>query len=272
MSTITAILYTKSDSEFAPEVAESRQTGAARRARNPTMTKHQLPQKWPQAARGGRADAIYRGIFEAVVEHRLPPGAKLAEEQLGAIFRASRTIVRSALQDLAHDHIVTIERHRGAFVSAPTIADAHDVFFSRKVLESAIAREAAQRIKAADVARLRRMMEEESEALRRGDRQKAIRLSGGFHIAVAAICGEGALTQFLRSLISRSSLVIALYGRGPASECGHDEHVALLDALAAGDSERAAMAMSEHLDHIVADLTLTEREETPVDLAAILHA
>ena len=155
------------------------------------MTKHELPQKWPQAARGGRADAIYRGIFEAVVEHRLPPGAKLAEEQLGAIFGASRTIVRSALQDLAHDHIVTIERHRGAFVSAPTIADAHDVFFSRKVLESAIAREAAQRIKAADVARLRRMMEEESEALRRGDRQKAIRLSGDFHIAVAAICGEG---------------------------------------------------------------------------------
>ena len=119
------------------------------------MTKHQLPQKWPQAARGGRADAIYRSIFEAVVEHRLPPGAKLAEEQLGAIFRASRTIVRSALQDLAHDHIVTIERNRGAFVSAPTIADAHDVFFSRKVLESAIAREAARRIRPAEVARLR---------------------------------------------------------------------------------------------------------------------
>ena len=98
------------------------------------MTKHEPPQKWPQAARGGRADAIYRGIFEAVVEHRLPPGAKLAEEQLGAIFRASRTIVRSALQDLAHDHIVTIERHRGAFVSAPTIADAHDVFFSRNAV------------------------------------------------------------------------------------------------------------------------------------------
>jgi len=57
----------------------------------------------PQAARGGRADAIYHGIFEAVVEHRLPPGAKLAEEQLGAIYSASRTIVRSALQDLAHD-------------------------------------------------------------------------------------------------------------------------------------------------------------------------
>ena len=236
------------------------------------MTKHQLPQTLPKAARGGRADAIYRGIFEAVIERRLPPGAKLAEEQLGAIFRASRTLVRSALQDLAHDHIVTIERHRGAFVSAPTIADAHDVFFSRKVLEAAIAREAARRIKPTDVVRLRRTMDEEAEALRRGDREKAIRLSGEFHVAVAAICGEGALTQFLRGLISRSSLVIALYGRGAASECGHDEHVALLDALAAGDGERAAAAMSEHLDHIVAELSLAERHEGPVDLAAVLHA
>jgi len=107
--------------------------------------------------------------------------------------------------------------------------------------------------------------------LRRGDRQKAIRHSGGFHLAVAAVCGEGALTQFLRSLISRSSLVIALYGRGPASACGHDEHVVFLDALAAGDGERAAAAMAEHLDHIVADLSLAARAEEPVDLAEILR-
>ena len=235
------------------------------------MTKHELPQSLRRTARGGRAEAIYRSVFEAVVERRLPPGAKLAEEQLGVIFSASRTIVRSALQDLAHDHIVTIERNRGAFVSAPSVADAHDVFFSRKLVESAIAREAAQRIRPADVVRLRRMLDQEAEALQRGDRQKAIRRSGDFHLAIAAICGEGALTDFLRSLISRSSLVIALYGRGAASECGHDEHCALLEALVAGDGERAAAAMARHLDHIVVDLALTEREAGPVDLGEILR-
>jgi Bacterial regulatory proteins, gntR family len=44
-----------------------------------------------------------------VVEHRLPPGAKLTEDQLGAIFGASRTTVRSALQALAHGS----HRHAG---------------------------------------------------------------------------------------------------------------------------------------------------------------
>ena len=43
------------------------------------MTKLELPQKWPPAARGGRAEAIYRSIFEAVVEHRLPPEKPLPD-------------------------------------------------------------------------------------------------------------------------------------------------------------------------------------------------
>src|SRR5579872_1818109 len=101
-------------------------------------------------AGGSRAEDLYRAVLEAVVEHRLPPGAKLTEEQLGAVFGVSRTIVRSALQALAHDHIVTIARNRGAFVSAPSIADAHDVFFGRKLVEAAIAREVALRIAPAD--------------------------------------------------------------------------------------------------------------------------
>ena len=164
----------------------------------------------------GRAAAIYRSIFDAVVDQRLSPGAKLTEEQLGALFSASRTLVSSALQALGHDLIVTLERNRGAFVSAPTIADAQDIFFSRRIVESGIAPEVARKIQPDDVARLRALLADEGAAIRRDDRQSAIRLSGAFHMTIARIGGEGALTRFLGGLISRSSLVIALYGRGAA--------------------------------------------------------
>ncbi len=223
------------------------------------------------AAGGSRAARIYRSVLEAVVEQRLPPGAKLTEEQLGAVFGVSRTLVRSALQALAHDHIVTISRNRGAFVSAPTVADAQDVFFGRRLVEAAIAREAARRIAPADIAALRALLDEEEAALRRGDRPAAIRLSGAFHVAVAAICGEGVLTTFLHGLISRSSLVIALYGRGAASACGHDDHMQLLLALEAHDGEKAARLMSDHLDHILGDLDLARRDGAAVDVAAVLR-
>lgn len=220
---------------------------------------------------GDRVAAIYRCVFDLVVDQRLPPGAKLTEEQLGALFNASRTLVRSALQALAHDHIVTIERNRGAFVSAPTIADAQDIFFSRRLVESGIAMEVAAIYTPEDVARLRVLLEEEQLALNGGDRRTAIRLSGAFHMAIARMRGEGALTRFLGGLISRSSLVIALYGRGLASACGHDEHASFLEALARRDGARAAALMAEHLDHILGDLVLTPRSDAPIDVAAILR-
>ena len=91
------------------------------RQRFPVKPKKKLrPPGRVSIAGGSRAASLYQSVLEAVVEHRLPPGAKLTEEQLGAVFGVSRTIVRSALQALAHDHIVTIARNRGAFVSAPT--------------------------------------------------------------------------------------------------------------------------------------------------------
>jgi DNA-binding GntR family transcriptional regulator len=229
------------------------------------------PPNYGAVGGNSRVGDIYRSVLEAVVEHRLPPGAKLTEEQLGAVFGVSRTIVRSALQALAHDHIVTIARNRGAFVSAPTIADAYDVFFGRKLVEAGLAREVARRIEPAHVLELRVILEDEQAAMRRGDRQSAIRLSGAFHVAVAAICGEGALTSFLRSLISRSSLVIALYGRGEASACGHDDHMRFLRALEAHDGEIAATLMTEHLDHILGDLDLKRYEGVSVDVAAVLR-
>src|SRR3984957_10463775 len=119
-------------------------------------------------AGGSRAAGVYRSVHQAVVEHRLPPGAKLTEEQLAAGFGVSRTIVPSALQALAHDHILTLSRHRGAFVAAPTVADAHDVFKGRKLVEAAIAREVARQIGPGDIAALRAILDEEEEAMRRG--------------------------------------------------------------------------------------------------------
>ncbi len=224
------------------------------------------------APQGARAQAIYQRIFDAVVDHRLPPGAKLAEEQLGALFDASRTIVRSALQALAHDHIVTIARHRGAFVSAPTIADARDIFFSRRIVECGLAEEVAGAMRPQDAGPLRDLLKQEAEALRREDRRAAIRLSGSFHLAVAGLRGDGALLRFLTGLISRSSLVIALYGRGDDSACGHDEHAALVEALVERKGARAAKLMGEHLDHILADLVLIPRVEEAVDVAKALGA
>ena len=48
------------------------------------------------------------------------PGTKLGEDEIGEIYGASRTLVRTALLKLAHEGIVSIEKNRGAFVSRPS--------------------------------------------------------------------------------------------------------------------------------------------------------
>lgn len=224
------------------------------------------------AVRGARTAQIYRVILEAIVEHRLPPGSKLTEESLGEIFGVSRTIVRSALEALAHGQIVALTANRGAFVAAPSVVEARDVFSGRKLVEPAIARDVARTIAPPQVAALRALLREECTAMADNDRAVAIRLSGDFHVAVAMLRGDGVVPTFLKSLVSRTSLVIALYGRGAASTCGHDEHVEFVAALASHDGERAAALMIDHLDHIFSDLDLRARDDRPVDASEVLRA
>jgi DNA-binding GntR family transcriptional regulator len=61
-------------------------------------------------------------------------------------------------------------------------------------------------------------------------------------------------------VVSRCSLILAIYGRPHSSECGVSEHRALAAALAAGDVAEACALMATHLEAIT-DRALISREE-----------
>src|SRR5512136_3024662 len=68
----------------------------------------------PGAAGAGRSEeGIYERLVAAIFEHRLPPGTKLGEESLAAIFGVTRARVRAVLPRLAHEGLVTLEPNRG---------------------------------------------------------------------------------------------------------------------------------------------------------------
>ncbi len=82
--------------------------------------------------------AAYQRIWEAIVNHSLPPGTRLVEDQLCGVFGIGRTRIRQVLQRLAHEHVVTLMPNRGAVVSKPSAQQARDVFEARSVLETAV--------------------------------------------------------------------------------------------------------------------------------------
>ena len=79
-------------------------------------------------------------ITTAVMEHRLPPGIKLAEEKLATAFGVSRTKIRQALTVLSREGLVRLHPNRGAFVTSPTVQEAIDLLATRRLVEPEIVR------------------------------------------------------------------------------------------------------------------------------------
>jgi Transcriptional regulators len=206
-----------------------------------------------------RSLVIRDSLRDAIVDHRLAPGTKLSEAEVGKLFDVSRTIVRAALQALAFEGLVRTERNRGAFVANPSPEEARQIFHSRRLIEPGIARAAAERFTPEHGEVFSARLAEEDKLLQeRGPhaRRQEIHASGDFHLLLANIAGNSILQRFMEELIARSSLVIALYGRSGASSCGHGDHARILAALLDNDGEAASALLIEHIDHIEADLNL----------------
>jgi DNA-binding GntR family transcriptional regulator len=96
-----------------------------------------------------------------------------------------------------------------------------------------------------------------------------LKLSGEFHLGLAQAAGNHILLDMLRDLVSRSSLIIAVYQAPGAALCPPDEHRELTASLER--RERGAIKlMSRHLDHVLADLVLENRGDERVDLQSVL--
>ena len=164
-------------------------------------------------SKSATADEIALQLTEAIHSHRLQPGAKLREDEVCDIFQVSRTIVRQSLHSLQHKGLVTILRNKGAFVAKPTLKEAREVFEARSLIEPAMARAAALRATAQDVAFLEEHMKAERDALDREQVGEALRLSGDFHVQIARIADHTLIENLLAQLVARSALIIALYWR-----------------------------------------------------------
>lgn len=223
------------------------------------------------AERGGLSEQqIVERIYEAVMEQRLAPRTKLSESLLCETFGVGRMRVRRALLLLANQGIVDLHSNRGAFVASPGGKEARDVFDARLALEPSIVRQVARYAGPTDLQALERHIALEEQARSDRNRRAAIRLSGEFHVRLAAATGNAVMTRMLRELVTRTSLIIGLFGTSGISNCAEHEHADILDALRRRDAEGAEALIRTHLAHIEADLDLTATVAGQPDLVSIL--
>ena len=213
--------------------------------------------------------SIVEALTRAIVEHRLLPGAKLAEQKLANHFGVSRTLVRQALFQLSQNRLIRLVPARGAFVAAPSVEEAKQVFAVRRMLETQMVSEFVKNITPAKIQSLKAHIQQEREAVAKEDVSGRTELLGDFHVQMAGLMGNQVLAQMLGELISRCALITLMYQSRSEAQHSTDEHEEIVLALEAKDARKAVQLMSEHLLHVEEGLTF-DRKVPSHDIAVAL--
>jgi DNA-binding GntR family transcriptional regulator len=190
---------------------------------------------------------VYERLEELIIYGALEPGEHLVESRLAQRLGVSRIPVREALQLLHRDGWVDLRPRQGAFVHQPTVQEVDEVFGVRTLLEVESARLAAKAAKKDSLQELRKMLNAGTRALSTNDGKELVRLNSAFHARVTELGGNHVLAEVIARLDKRIrwyfAPVVTLRGR-----TSWEEHTELVEAVEAGDPERAAEVMRTHAE------------------------
>jgi DNA-binding GntR family transcriptional regulator len=214
-------------------------------------------------------NTIVEALTKAIVEHRLHPGTKLAEQKLADHFGVSRTLVRQALFQLSQNRLIRLEPARGAFVAAPSVTEARQVFAVRRMLEAEIVRALVREITPAKIKALKDQVEIGKAALQHEDLTNRTEVQGNFHLRMAELLDNTVLVQMVVEILSRCSLITLMYQTDNPTHQACDAHDDLINAIAAKDEALAVRLMEQHLQSVEANLTF-DRKIPSNDIAMAL--
>ncbi|OCJ09295.1 transcriptional regulator [Rhizobium sp. AC44/96] len=217
-----------------------------------------------------RVEIAHRTLRQAIIEQALKAGTKLPEDEIGRHFSMSRTLVRAVLAKLQAQGLVDTYHKRTATVAQPSLEEAHDAFAVRRALEREVIKSIIKRWNPSIEKGLQEHVKEEEAAHAKGDVRLSTRLAGEFHLKLAELSGNTLLERYLSELVSRCSLILAMYSRPHSSECAISEHSALIAALRSGDVAVAEQLMDEHLSSVESRALFDEEAPVEPDLGSIL--
>ena len=215
-------------------------------------------------------DKVYATLAQTLLTGALPAGTQLIETRVAAVFGVSRERVRKALHRLGHERLLELVPNKGAFVKAPDLMQAREIYEARRVVEGGIVARLAHRLSRQQLAALRAHLAAEQVAADEGDRAESIRLSGEFHLLLAQATLSDSVTDKMRELVSKTSMLVALFEESNASSCGCEEHQAIVEQLEKGDMAGAVKAMYAHLSLIETRLN-HRKPEVEVDAEQVLR-
>jgi DNA-binding GntR family transcriptional regulator len=189
--------------------------------------------------------AAYVRLHAMLLRGELTAGQPVQERRLAELLGLSRTPVRDALGRLEGERLLA--RNAGMLVvTTVTLHEIVDILAIRRLLEGDAARQAALRMEAADVLRIRDAILCMSDRGTTTD-EAHWALDDMLHLGIAGASGNLELRRMVGELRQRTRM-FGLHRIPARFGSGRDEHLAILDAIEARAPEEAQARMQHHID------------------------
>ena len=170
-------------------------------------------------------------LRKAILSRKMKEGEILSLDSVATQLNVSITPVREAFQILARDGLIKLRQNKGAIVLGITDTYIREHYQLRAILESACAGLAAE--EGVDISGIRDSYEESKAALGKGDYSQYASQNREFHSEIWAAAGN----KKMENMVTEQEY----------AKISIEEHGRIMDAIAAGDGERAKKEMYAHI-------------------------
>ena len=200
------------------------------------------------------AEHLAAAMREQLLSGEVPPGTKLSDQVMAAIFGVSRHTVREAILILSAEGLVQRSLHKGAVVAELELDDLADVYQARRALELSGLQFAAERNDETWIADLRSALAEMSAAADAGDTQALLDADRVFHETIVAPIGSRRIDRFYRLIQTEIRLTRAWHGARMPPAAFVARHAEIVDALEASQFDLGGQLLRRLIDEGTARL------------------
>ena len=196
-------------------------------------------------------EQVYQILRHEVINRVFQGGEQLKEAELAQRLNVSRSPVREALHRLAGDGMLTIIPNRGIFVKEFTEKYVIDLLDLRVLLEQRGIVCSKDKLTEATRAELLRMRGEMEELIRTGNSDINVHseLDTAFHDLVMKLNDNTFVAEVAEKISALNSMFRDLSLRSPERSMeSQREHIAMIDAMLAGDTDEAVRVYIDHIE------------------------
>ena len=192
----------------------------------------------------------------AITSGQLAPQTQMVETELSEQLQISRGTLREAMRQLQQEGLLVAASRGRLYVRRLGHKEIVDIFAVRASLEALAASMLAdQDDRAAAVDRLRELLQAMADAVDNMDLEGRIESDLAFHRGMCALTGNETLLHTWQGL--EGSIRMSIMFAGTERAVGNmdvSRHHEIVDAIASGDSDRARLAVHDHMRWAAANL------------------